>query len=352
MVEWRYNETGKWCDVEKQRIDLWDNLKIVLMFLVVLGHLVDQDPESGLFQIVYVFIYAFHMPLFFFISGLFHRNVRIREKVLTFLALGYIYKFLLYAVRILLKEEVELRFFSESGTPWFLFALAIFILFTYLLRSMNPGFVLVIALLMAFFVGYDQSVGSKFILSRVFYFYPFYFMGSMVNGKKLAAVARDKRFRLLGAAILVLWLAACVRQRELLYSWKELFMGMKIEEEELLEKQCLIRMGFYGITLLTGFSCICLCPQRHIPFFTDMGRRTIQIYFWHRPILYIMADLGFVAWICGLPWGRAWYLLLAVPLTLLLALKPFSFPAAQILRFGRERGRAAALEDKTPDSDG
>jgi fucose 4-O-acetylase-like acetyltransferase len=49
---------------------LWlDNLKGVLIFLVVLGHCIQftsQDPDSDR---LYNFIYSFHMPLFMFLSG-------------------------------------------------------------------------------------------------------------------------------------------------------------------------------------------------------------------------------------------------------------------------------------------
>lgn len=296
----------------------------------------DQFPESGMFQSIYVFIYAFHMPLFFFISGLFHKNSGIKEKVVTLIALGYVYKFFLFAVRSFMKEEVELHFFSESGTPWFMFALAAFILFTYLLRNMNQGFILIITFLMACFVGYDQSVGSKLILSRIIYFYPFYVLGYMANRERLIAFTRQKRPKLLGAFLLAVWFLVCIWKREALYGMRDMFMGMKIGEEELLEKQCLIRMGFYGITLVTGFACICLSPDRPIPLISNMGRHTIQVYFWHRPILYILADLGLIERICGSVMGRVGYFFLAVPFTLLLATRVFSFPTSQILWFGKE----------------
>lgn len=322
--------------MKEQRIDLWDNLKFFLIFLVVLGHMVDQFPDSNLFQSIYVFVYAFHMPLFFFISGLFHKNKAIVEKVITFIALGYVYKFFLFGVRSFMKEDVELHFLSESGTPWFMFALAAFILLSYLLQGMNQGFILVISILMACFVGYDQSIGSKFILSRIIYFYPFYVMGQVANQKRLMEITRQKKFRFLGAIVLVMWFLVCIWQRESLYVMRDLFMGMKLDDEQLTQSLCLIRLGFYGITIATGFACICLIPHCRIPWITVMGGRTIQIYFWHRPILYVLADLGFIEQIRGLEWGRIVYMLLSIPFTLLLATKVFSFPTSQILWFGKE----------------
>ena len=55
-----------------KRIALWDNLKLFLIFLVVLGHLsFDYFDSSQMFRTISMVIYTFHMPAFVFISGLF-----------------------------------------------------------------------------------------------------------------------------------------------------------------------------------------------------------------------------------------------------------------------------------------
>nr|WKN34692.1 acyltransferase family protein [Tunicatimonas sp. TK19036] len=51
--------------MKSNRIEFWDFLKGIGIFLVVWGHC--MVPRSA-------YIYSFHMPLFFFISGYFHRN--------------------------------------------------------------------------------------------------------------------------------------------------------------------------------------------------------------------------------------------------------------------------------------
>ena len=52
----------------KQRIAWIDNLKAFLILLVVLGHCI-QDSGLGDDSLLYRFIYSFHMPLFFAVSG-------------------------------------------------------------------------------------------------------------------------------------------------------------------------------------------------------------------------------------------------------------------------------------------
>lgn len=54
----------------KKRDADYCNLKFVLMFLVVYGHLIEGRMEESVFLTqVYRLIYTVHMPLFLFLSG-------------------------------------------------------------------------------------------------------------------------------------------------------------------------------------------------------------------------------------------------------------------------------------------
>lgn len=52
--------------VLKQRINWIDWAKVFAIYLVVLGHLLSKTGREGY---IFNFIYSFHMPFFFFISG-------------------------------------------------------------------------------------------------------------------------------------------------------------------------------------------------------------------------------------------------------------------------------------------
>ena len=60
----------------KKRIYTLDNLKAVLIFLVVLGHLLISFTHATCNSAKYIssFIYSFHMPLFIIISGYFSKK--------------------------------------------------------------------------------------------------------------------------------------------------------------------------------------------------------------------------------------------------------------------------------------
>ena len=70
------------------RIALWDNLKFILITLVVAGHFADEIMDyTSIYSSIFLFIYAFHMPLFIFISGYFHsdRNTKKRYYFISLL---------------------------------------------------------------------------------------------------------------------------------------------------------------------------------------------------------------------------------------------------------------------------
>lgn len=61
----------------KQRVAYYDNLKGILIVLVVVGHLLEPVAVSAnMTTMQFVdFIYLFHMPLFIFVSGLFCKSI-------------------------------------------------------------------------------------------------------------------------------------------------------------------------------------------------------------------------------------------------------------------------------------
>ena len=73
----------------KKRAYCFDNLKCILIFLAVLGHLLTLSPEwGGWNDAIYRLIYSFHMPVFLFITGWF--AVYKRRTIIFHLAYLYL----------------------------------------------------------------------------------------------------------------------------------------------------------------------------------------------------------------------------------------------------------------------
>ena len=87
-----------------------DNLKCLLIFAVVFGHMLElfMGKNDG-FKVIYLVIYSFHMPLFAFISGVFARYSP--EKIRNHLIYPYVVFQILYLLfaNLVLEKEAEVH---------------------------------------------------------------------------------------------------------------------------------------------------------------------------------------------------------------------------------------------------
>ena len=127
------------------------------------------------------------MPLFIFVSGLFHKNKDIASKIVMYVLIGFLYKAAIYFVQIWYGVRPSFNMFSGVGVPWYMFALAVFIGITYLLRNVNKKLLLLCSIVISLLAGYDTNIGDYLYLSRLFVFYPFYLLGTMADGGETIA---------------------------------------------------------------------------------------------------------------------------------------------------------------------
>lgn len=325
---------------ENNRIMIFDNLKFLLIILMVVGHFADANlSQTNTFRSVYLFIYAFHMPLFIFISGLFHKNERIKSKVLSFISIGFLAKMVrgLYPV-ILRGGRPNFKLLSDSSLPWFMFALAVFVLLSYCFRNINKVYVLIMFVLLACFVGYDADVGDFLYLSRIIVFYPFYLLGQMVTVDKVLKVTKTKWARALSVVIIALWAVLCFGYLKDVYFLRPLFTGRNSFAVNELFKDwgILYRLLCYLITALLSFALISLMPNKNIPMFTKFGPRTLQVFFWHWPLGLVFVKYGLNDMLCATPWGQFGWLMIGVAISYIACIPIFSFPCTNVIKACRE----------------
>ena len=98
--------------------------------------------------------------------------------------IGYTLKFCIYGIKLLFHQEAVFQWFEDTGIPWYMFAMAAFMLMTYLLRELPLWFVMPISIMIACLAGYDTNIGSFLYLSRIIVFFPFYYVGYHLDVKK------------------------------------------------------------------------------------------------------------------------------------------------------------------------
>lgn len=312
----------------KEHVALWDNLKFLLILLVVVGHFADSfTAKSNSFRALYLFIYSFHMPMFFFISGLFFSEKRIASKVLYYLSLTYLLKIVMIVIdRCFGVERPFFELLAPDGVSWFTFVLAVYTLISYLIRNHKKGYIAIAVLILACFVGYDVGVGDTFCLSRTIIFFPFYCFGTIVDHQRIIALKKQIKPWLYILAVLFIlgWLFFCFFYCDIAYHLRHLFTGRNPFSESVLAVGPLVRLFCYAVTSGMCISLIIIMPDKRINPITKWGSRTLTVFCWHLPIYFLVERLIGINRLYYLgPWGKILFLLCAVLLTVILS--QFSF---------------------------
>lgn len=188
----------------KSRDSGYCNLKVLLMFLVVYGHLIEEKiGESGILLQIYKLIYMVHMPLFVFLSGFFlkgkENSFRQMTKTLKMYVLlqgalvvgTYLIKWMVGNILPLVQDKWAVPKMTMS-TPywhfWYLLSLSVWAGISYLwhiLIEKVPKIehwlikLLLIggAIALSCYAGMNPNIGRKYSLSRTIVFLPYLLAG-------------------------------------------------------------------------------------------------------------------------------------------------------------------------------
>ena len=167
----------------KQRDYYFDNLKAVLIFLVIMGHLVRRI-RTDLFFEVRDFIYLFHMPLFIFVSGYFSKGFYKGGKYRWYKLINFLILFVLYVTLVQISYVIfqhdafnPKAYIIQSGAPWYLLCMFYWYALIPLARKL-PGWILIpFSLIPSALAGCFPQIGTFLCLSRAIIFWPFFLMG-------------------------------------------------------------------------------------------------------------------------------------------------------------------------------
>ena len=312
----------------EKRIFLFDNLKFFLILTVVIGHFIAYITKSShMMSGLFLFIYSFHMPFFIYLAGLFHSNHNIKNRCVSFIAIGFSMKILFALCRIVFLHKAFFSLLADPGVPWFMFTMAMFTATSYFLRDFNTSNLFILFTLLACFSGYDKSLGDYLYLSRFIVFYPFYLLGQMTNKEKVLSITQRPVLKIIGAICIIGWGILCMTQTGHLSFLLTLFTGKhSFASNEI--------FAFYGpiyralcmaITIIAGFCLMCIFPNKKLPFITKAGSRTLQVFFWHYPFIYFLTGIHADKLLSDSAPGKIIWLLISILLTLLLSTRILLF---------------------------
>ena len=287
----------------KRRVPLWDNARFLCVALVVIGHSVQRlTGQSDHALMVYVFIYAFHMPAFAIISGYFSKasppGSRQMRKVITDILLPYaIMQTIWTVVQYLAEGSTSLNPTTPHWTLWFLLALAVFrLVLPYLVLLRFP---LLWSIVFSVGVGYLSNVDSTFSLSRAIGILPFFVLGWQVRQWKLAEKWRmlDRQalwVRLVAAAVLITWALTVVF---FIGFWKAISVHWFFYDDSYdgLGQDAwwagFVRLAFLALAAVLSAAFFVLVPRSQT-WITGFGQATMYIYLLHSFVLYPLRETG------------------------------------------------------------
>lgn len=176
---------------EKQRLYGFDNIKFILIFLVVLGHLLEiSSPFAGK-DMLYKIIYSCHMPVFIFISGFFAKfnsSKIVFHQIYPYVLFQALYIAFHYLVLYPVADGiVPWQFTTPYWLLWYLLVMIFYYMLTPLLDQQNwwqCGILVIGCCALSILAGYENEFGFFLSLSRFFVYLPYFVLGYYIGRQK------------------------------------------------------------------------------------------------------------------------------------------------------------------------
>lgn len=281
----------------KQRDVSFCNIKLLLIFFVVLGHMIEAKvDESEVLLVMYKLIYSVHMPLFVFLSGYFLRS---REgclrQAMKSLKLYVVLQLIVYTV----VNYIGVRLYAgvteiSVVTPaipfwhfWYLLSLAGWCMVGYCFLELEGRYrvfghkgikmlIIICAMAVAIVAGCDGKIGRELSMSRTIVFLP-YFLAGLYVPKDI----QWHRYKGVGIVALTAGVMLfAIRYDKINYSflWQAGGYGGNITEG------MINRLVSYVVAAALGTAILTLIPYKRFAL-SKIGADTLKIYICHGFVL-------------------------------------------------------------------
>ena len=263
--------------IAKQRNFKYDNIKAILIFLVIFGHVLRPIIKTNIdAKLVYMAIYTFHMPAFIYVMGMFSRPKK--NKIWLFLSLYAIFQ-LLYTpfLHYLFGNPMKLTFIRPQWSLWYLIAAAAYTSLTFILpkklSSTKSIICVFITSAIALLAGFCPWIDQPLALSRIIAFFPFFAAGKYGFFKPVEKKTHIKW----------LWLFVALSLTVAYIFWSKGNYNDLYRASGYVVTRC----GWHlrAIAMVAAFcwikTLLLFIPNKNIPFVTTIGKRTLPIYLMH-----------------------------------------------------------------------
>lgn len=252
----------------------FDNMKVLLITLVVFGHALEEFGTTGKLGLIRAVIYSFHMPLFIFISGYFSKSDAKPDKLLK----TTILPFIIFNTIWLFTQGTainKINFFKPIYVFWYLLSL-FFWRVTVKYFDRVKGIVI-----LAFFVGiYCGCIGEAerfFSISRTVSFFPYFILGYKFKKESIEKIRKVPKIYSLALIIAAFAVTVFLNISETMpvkmYELIQSYSATKLDNMQ----GMVLRGTIYIIATIIIFALVNLMPDKEFPI-TIYGQRTLCIY--------------------------------------------------------------------------
>ncbi|WP_426350177.1 acyltransferase family protein [Alloiococcus sp. CFN-8] len=316
--------------LRSRREPYFDNLKGVLIILVVLAHFLGKGnvKESVMLQSTILFIYSFHMPLFAFVSGYFSKNVhKSKKSALEDLLIIYVIAEASWAIfnLVVYGDDYYIRnIFMPGYSLWYVVAL---FLWRVTLKSFIKikGAILISALLSALIMLISSPSEIILGLERVVGFHIYFLLGYYCNENAIERIKKIKAS--LAFAILALMFVATYVF--LSFGILDFTLSKEVMMHQLsIQSFPSIALGLsvylLAIPLALGIGVLILAVvSESESFISSIGRDTLPLYLSHTYVVKLTGSLNSYFGGSSLPFEVSFLILLSAATILMFSSRSY-----------------------------
>lgn len=306
----------------KQRDPYYDNVRAILITLVVVGHMLETIGSSTSHALT-AWIYSFHMPAFIFVSGMlaqgYRGSPRQAARIVTTLLVPFVVFQVLHKVTrtVVLGKDFSIDLLTPAWTLWFLLALAMWRLLIPVFRSLR--FPLTTTLVISVLAPLMETLDSTLTIARAVSFAPFFVAGLLFRPGMLD-VLRTRLAKVLAWAALLGGLGLALLAGPRVKVSYFLFNASYAERDLSALDGITIRLAAVIVGAVGTAAILALAPRGRQRW-TFVGERTMYVYLLHPFALWGVRYLGW-----GDEWTTAWHsgllVVASLVVTVVLASRP------------------------------
>ena len=300
---------------------LFDNMKAIMVFFVVLGHYIST---SGTFEvrtfggIIYIISFSFVMQGFLFVAGYFSKNVeKCRDTAFKIFLLPYLVLMpIMFVIRFALYGNATIDMIVPTMALWYLINMFIYRFFIKDLGKIK--YILPISILISLVAGLIPFLGVTLALGRIFGFLPFFLLGYFCEEKHLKRIRGiPKPVGVLIGIVLIIFSVFISKYNAMpISAWyfKTAYVNIGLNNLE-----------GTGVRILLSIVALCwvvvflILTPKEKTWLVTVGQNTLSVYILHIVIRYIVMANGVFN-------GQDWFTYLMILAAAVISVWVFSRP--------------------------